>query len=129
MRQIRPAAPAILLAMAFQFLPGTPIGQAANASPASAAFRSLAEAPPALTNSVFYRRWKWKHDKRAFPRNSIPDGALERAWRQTLEAKAFAPDTPVPGNAWTAIGPGPIFNGQTSGSTPVSGRVARIAIN
>ena len=104
-------------------------GLAASAAPFPARSEVL---PPSVTNSIYYQRWLWHHQDRVLPDGRVPDRARERALeqiRQSREQSLFTPAAVVPGNAWSPIGPAPIFNGQTSGSQPVSGRIADIAVN
>ncbi|HXI50423.1 MAG TPA: hypothetical protein VNH84_02935, partial [Candidatus Saccharimonadales bacterium] len=92
----------------------------------------LAHRPAVLTNNVHYRRWAWAHERRKYPAQSIPTGALLRAWEETARIDAeqtLTEPAVLPGNAWVPVGPAPILNGQTSGSQPVSGRIADLAID
>ena len=53
---------------------------------------------------------------------------LSSAAEMRLESRTLlSANFPLTTSAWTSLGPAPITNGQTSGSQPVSGRVAGIA--
>jgi hypothetical protein len=86
---------------------------------------------PQLTNSRFFQRWWWAFHQRAYPLGYIPEGARQRALEQIEQAKAaLSPMAqPVQGDTWVNIGPAPILGGQTSPPSPVSGRVAAIAVD
>jgi photosystem II stability/assembly factor-like uncharacterized protein len=76
-------------------------------------------------------RWQFFHEQRAFPLDSIPAGALQRAraqlrdrWpevilrRESEMAAAFELST----SAWTPVGPAPISNGS-------AGRISTVAVH
>ena len=101
---------------------------------------SAAERPAPLsadiTNSIYYQRWIRTREAWVSEDGHVPSGARARALEQTRRAASastvapgFSPAAVVPGNAWVPVGPAPIFNGQTSGSQPVSGRIGDIAVN
>ena len=88
--------------------------------------------PPGATNSIHFKRWLWHEQERTPPAGLAPHEARARALQQLQAAKAqpaISAAATVPGNAWIPIGPAPIFNGQTSGSQPVSGRIGDISVN
>ena len=83
---------------------------------------------------------KWFHDQRAYPAQSIPDGAVSKALASALQNNTSlhgAPgDTLTPSTltlspaVWVPLGPSSIPNGQTDTTpSPVSGRVSAIAVD
>jgi hypothetical protein len=60
-------------------------------------------------------------------RNQAIDKMIEQ--EAALQAKPLTPGNSALLAAWTPIGPNPIPNGQTTPSTPVSGRVTTIAVH
>ena len=100
-------------------------GRAAATPPQELQRRPL---PPAITNSIFYKRWLWHRQDRLLPDGRAPDRWRERALeeiRATSVSALNSPELAVPGNAWAPIGPGPIF----SGANAASGRIGKIAVN
>jgi len=81
-----------------------------------------------------YKRWEWAFQQRSYPRNEIPEDALERAERELRQWEGrFLQQglQPSPGR-WVNIGPAPITGGQTADANqtrPVSGRVSDIAVD
>jgi hypothetical protein len=76
---------------------------------------------------------EWLFRQRAYPTGTIPAGAVEKAWRDSMDAVAtdFQPDTPA--DYWTNIGPAPVWGGQIEPPVPqnprVTGRVLDIAVH
>ena len=76
---------------------------------------------------------EWLFRQRSYPTGTIPAGAVEKAWRDSMDAIAtdFQPDTPA--DHWTNIGPAPVLGGQIEGtpqpSPCVTGRVLDIAVH
>ena len=79
---------------------------------------------------------KWFFDQRAYPAQSIPSGALSKAfsWSRPKNDDRDDGDRDEDGKRWFALGPSQIPNGQTDGTfggitglSPVSGRVSAIA--
>ncbi len=94
------------------------------------AAQQMPSVDPALANSKQFQRWWWAFQQRAYPLGDIPKDAKLRALQQIEQFKASLPPAlqPVPGG-WVNIGPAPIMGGQTDPPSPVSGRVAHIAVN
>ena len=89
--------------------------------------------PRGHTNDLHYRRSQWLHKQRAYPLETVPDRAFERALAQTQTAKSLeAPLSPssLP-MSWVNIGPSPItnFNSTFRQVNYASGRVAAIAVD
>lgn len=91
-----------------------------------------AKQPPRPTFSKEAEEWLFR--QRAYPTGSIPAGAVERAWRDSMDAIApptQQPDTPA--DYWTNIGPAPVLGGQIEPpSQPdprVTGRILDIAVH
>src|ERR1700731_4738331 len=73
----------------------------------------------------------WLFNQRGRSIGSVPPGAMENAWRASMQAVApqsELPNTPTPDH-WTSIGPAPINGGQIETPTPraVTGRIVDIA--
>src|SRR5439155_27188224 len=86
---------------------------------------------PKLVNSKPFQRWWWTFQQRAYPLGYIPKGALRRALREIEQTKASlsSPSQLVQGDRWVNIGPAPILGGDTSPTSPVSGRVGALAVD
>jgi photosystem II stability/assembly factor-like uncharacterized protein len=91
------------------------------------------ERPPRPTGSEEARAWLF--ERRAYPTGSIPAGATERAWRDSMAAVQLSPQG-LEGleidDHWTNIGPAPINGGQLIGATVnprVTGRIVDIAVD
>lgn len=92
-----------------------------------------------LRGSKPFERWLWEYEQRAYPLDRIPEGAKERAFQRTRQAKAARAPRPAKGaltseavtgsGVWQNLGPKPILGGQTNPPSPVSGRVADIAVD
>lgn len=86
-----------------------------------------------------FERWLWEFEQRAYPLDRIPEGAKDRAFQRTREAKAAKAPRPakgapltsdlITGSVWQSLGPKPIQGGQTTPASPVSGRVADVAVD
>lgn len=90
-----------------------------------------------------FERWLWEFEQRAYPLDRIPEGAKDRAFQRMRQAKAAqSPRQPkgaltlnaITGSVWQSLGPKPIFvapaaGGQTNPPSPVSGRVADVAVD
>lgn len=87
-----------------------------------------------------FERWLWEFEQRAYPLDRIPEGAKDRAFKRTKEAKAASAPRPakgaaaltsqaITGSVWQSLGPKPITGGQTDPPSPVSGRVADVAVD
>ena len=87
-----------------------------------------------------FERWLWEFEQRAYPLDRIPEGAKDRAFKRTKEAKAASTPRPakgaavltsqaITGSVWQSLGPKPIQGGQTTPPSPVSGRVADVAVD
>ncbi len=81
-----------------------------------------------------YKRWEWAYQQRAYPRNEIPEHALERAeqqlqqWQRRFRLEGLEAS---PGR-WVNLGPAPLTGGQTAvpnQARPVSGRVTDVAVD
>lgn len=88
--------------------------------------------PPRPTFSKEAQEWLFR--QRAYPTGTIPAGAVERAWRDSMDAIApptQQPDTPA--DYWTNIGPAPVLGGQIEPPVQpdprVTGRVLDIAVH
>jgi photosystem II stability/assembly factor-like uncharacterized protein len=105
----------------------------------SAPPQTVAVAPqtgPAVVRDDPLQRGMWLLQRRAYPLDSIPAGAQQRAFRQlrTAEAVRAQSSNPMPTNGWTNIGPAPITDGQLgspdpTATRPVSGRIAALAVD
>jgi hypothetical protein len=93
-----------------------------------------------VTNTIEYERFRWSFDRRATLKGIIPEGARlkaletvkrERMKRNRTEGRtaSLSDFEALQGDHWTSIGPAPILNGQTIPPSPVSGRIASIAVN
>lgn len=78
-----------------------------------------------------FERWLWEYQQRAYPLDHIPEEARDRAFQITQKAKAETAVKPqtVTGSTWENIGPRPIEGGPTTPPSPVSGRVADVAVD
>lgn len=77
---------------------------------------------------------EWIFRQRSYPTGSIPDGALDRAWRASMLGISTDSQPDTPADHWTNIGPAPVLGGQIEGTPPfpnprVTGRVVDIAVD
>src|SRR6185369_7629836 len=59
---------------------------------------------------------EWLFRQRSYPTGSIPAGAVEKAWRDSMDSIATDSQPDSPGDQWTNIGPAPILGGQVEGN-------------
>ena len=83
---------------------------------------------PGVEEGKEFERRQWFYRQRAYPLDSIPEGAMRRALEQIerLETTVLVPP-------WTNIGPAPILGGQIEGppvaNAKVTGRIRDIDID
>src|SRR5262245_27952830 len=93
-----------------------------------------------VTNTIEYQRFRWLFNQRATSEGIIADEArlkaLEIIKRELMKRQRRAAQIPsssrfgtLQGDHWISIGPAPILNGQTLPPSPVSGRIAAVAID
>lgn len=90
-----------------------------------------AKQPPRPTFSKEAEEWLFR--QRSYPTGSIPAGAVERAWRDSMDAIATDSQPDTPADHWTNVGPAPVLGGQIEGTPQpdprVTGRVLDIAVH
>jgi photosystem II stability/assembly factor-like uncharacterized protein len=76
---------------------------------------------------------EWLFRQRSYPTGTIPAGAVEKAWRDSMDAIATDYQLDTPADYWTNIGPAPVLGGQIEGTPQpnprVTGRVLDIAVH
>ncbi|HJQ23117.1 MAG TPA: FG-GAP-like repeat-containing protein [Blastocatellia bacterium] len=93
----------------------------------------LAQATDADGDDRFQQSY-WFYHQRAYPLDRIPEGAMQRAWRQVEQSGVgrAAATAQVRNPRWVNIGPAPVLGGQTFGAgnnVRVSGRVRDIDVD
>lgn len=84
---------------------------------------------PSITNTKPYRRWLWWKEDHGVEDERQAAFARKKAFEEIQRLKQVSLAAVVPGNAWQAIGPAPLRNGQTTPASAVSGRIADIAVD